>query len=226
MKKSSSSGEPELKYMDDWLDDECRLDNANAKALNTILLQLNLMNLSWFQLAYLLKMLGTNYRLFERISTVRISKLQMLTTQFKELKMGEHETVVFSYKLQDIANQAFQLGKVYSEEKLVWKTLRSLPPQFHPKVTAIEECKLLQFSSTSKEMLNEFIELMQIEFETSIVVDLTFFLDLYIKQMNDGIFISQTKYANKLLKKFNMEGAKSVRTPIRISYKLSKDEKG
>jgi hypothetical protein len=45
-------------------------------------------------------------------------------------------------------------------------------------------------------MSNEFVEFMQTEFEMNMVGDLTFFLELQIKQMNDGIFISQIKYTN------------------------------
>jgi hypothetical protein len=48
--------------------------------------------------------------MFEGTSAVRIAKLQMSTTQFEELTMGEYETVaVFGNKLRDIANQTFQL---------------------------------------------------------------------------------------------------------------------
>ena len=47
-------------------------------------------------------------------------------------------------KICDIANEAFALGEKYSEEKLVRKTLRSLPKRFAYKVTAIEETKDIQ----------------------------------------------------------------------------------
>lgn len=46
---------------------------------------------------------------------------------------------MFNAKLMYIANQAFQLGKRYSDEKLVWKTFRYLPKRFETKVVAIEE---------------------------------------------------------------------------------------
>lgn len=49
--------------------------------------------------------------------------------------------VVLSGKLRDIANNAFQLGETYLEEKLVKKILRSLPMRFGAKVVAIEESK-------------------------------------------------------------------------------------
>lgn len=62
------------------------------------------------------------------MKVVRVSKLQMLATQFEESQMQEDGTIyIFSSKLRDIANKTFQLGEQYPTEKLVRKTLRSLP---------------------------------------------------------------------------------------------------
>ena len=59
--------------------------------------------------------------------------------------MKEEETIgEFNARLCDIANEAFALGERFSEEKLVRKTLRSLPKRFAYKVTAIEEAKDIQ----------------------------------------------------------------------------------
>lgn len=56
--------------------------------------------------------------------------------------MHEDDNIaMFSGKLRDIANKAFQSGEPYSKEKLMRKTLRSLPMRFRPKVAAIEEVK-------------------------------------------------------------------------------------
>ncbi|MDD0213341.1 hypothetical protein PSY81_23325, partial [Shigella flexneri] len=49
--------------------------------------------------------------------------------------------IEFNARLCDIANEAFALGEKFSDEKLVRKTLRSLPKRFAYKVTAIEEAK-------------------------------------------------------------------------------------
>ena len=71
---------------------------------------------------------------------MRLSKLQILTSSFENLKIKEEESISdFKSKLCDIANEAFALGEKYSEEKLVQKTLRSLPKRFAYKVTVIEE---------------------------------------------------------------------------------------
>ena len=66
----------------------------------------------------------------------------MLATRFEELRMMKNETISdFNSKLCDIANEAFALGKKYSDIKLVRKTLRSLPERFTYKVAAIEKAR-------------------------------------------------------------------------------------
>nr|KYP60438.1 hypothetical protein KK1_022844 [Cajanus cajan] len=50
------------------------------------------------------------------------------------------------------------------------------------------------FRSTNLSLCKEFSKTMQGEFEMSTMGELTFFLGLQIKQMSDGIFISQSKY--------------------------------
>jgi hypothetical protein len=65
---------------------------------------------------------------------------------------------------------------------------------------------------------------MQKEFEMSLLGELSFFLGLQIRQSNQGIFISQTKYIREMLKRFIMEDCKPVITPMKTSCKLSKDD--
>ena len=55
--------------------------------------------------------------------------------------------------------------------------------------------------------------------------ELTYFLRLQIKQLKDGIFINQAKYIKELLKKYNLENAKSISTPMAVKTKLDVDEK-
>ena len=66
----------------------------------------------------------------------------MLTTNFEEIRMGDNKTYnEFYAKLKDIMNYAFNLGEKIPEPRIVRKILRSLPEQFHAKITAIEESK-------------------------------------------------------------------------------------
>ncbi|RVW32936.1 hypothetical protein CK203_112644 [Vitis vinifera] len=67
---------------------------------------------------------------------------------------------------------------------------------------------------------------MHSEFEMSMMGELNFFLGLQIKQLKEGTFINQEKYIRDLPKRFNMEEAKTMKTPMSSSIKLDKDEKG
>ena len=82
------------------------------------------------------------------------------------------------------------------------------------------------FGGMSNQMVQHFVEQMQSEFEMSLVGELTYFLGLQVKQMEDTIFISQSKYAKNIVKKFGMESASHKRTPAATHLKLTKDEKG
>ncbi|CAJ2635655.1 unnamed protein product [Trifolium pratense] len=82
------------------------------------------------------------------------------------------------------------------------------------------------FGGMSSEMVQHFVQQMQSEFEMSLVGELTYFLGLQVKQMEDTIFISQSKYARNIVKKFGMESAAHKRTPAATHLKLTKDEKG
>ena len=64
---------------------------------------------------------------------------------------------------------------------------------------------------------------MQAEFEMSMIGELTHFLRLQIRQQDSGIFLSQSKNAKNLVKKFGLESASSVRTPMSPNVKLTVD---
>ncbi|GKD57489.1 hypothetical protein Tco_1290876 [Tanacetum coccineum] len=54
--------------------------------------------------------------------------------------------------------------------------------------------------------------------------ELTFFLGLLVTQKDDGIFISQDKYVDDILKKFGFSTVKTASTPMETSKPLIKDE--
>ncbi|GJR22906.1 putative ribonuclease H-like domain-containing protein [Tanacetum coccineum] len=56
--------------------------------------------------------------------------------------------------------------------------------------------------------------------------ELTFFLGLQVKQKKDGIFISQDKYVDEILKKFGFTEVKTASTPIETQKPLINDEDG
>ncbi|KAK2451550.1 putative mitochondrial protein [Trifolium repens] len=82
------------------------------------------------------------------------------------------------------------------------------------------------FGGMSNTMVQHFVQQMQSEFEMSLVGELTYFLGLQIKQMEDTIFISQSKYARNIVRKFGMDNASHKRTPTPTHLKLTKDEQG
>ena len=65
---------------------------------------------------------------------------------------------------------------------------------------------------------------MKKEFEMSHMGELNYFLGLQIKQLNNGIFINQSKYAKELLKRFGMKNSGCKRTPMATTDSLHKDE--
>ncbi|XP_020254101.1 uncharacterized protein LOC109831173 [Asparagus officinalis] len=54
--------------------------------------------------------------------------------------------------------------------------------------------------------------------------ELNYFIGLQIKQLKDGIFINQGKYAKELLKRFSMDNTSSKTTPMCTTISLDKEE--
>ena len=82
------------------------------------------------------------------------------------------------------------------------------------------------FGATNVSFCEEVSKCMHNEFEMSMMGELNFFLGLQIKQLKEGTFTNQAKYIRDLLKRFNMEEAKIMKTPMSSSIKIDKDEKG
>ncbi|XP_070050047.1 uncharacterized mitochondrial protein AtMg00810-like [Nicotiana tomentosiformis] len=55
---------------------------------------------------------------------------------------------------------------------------------------------------------------------------MSYYLGLEVKQIEDGIFISQESYTKEILKKFNMLDCNPVNTPMESGTKLSKFNEG
>ncbi|XP_050902851.1 uncharacterized mitochondrial protein AtMg00810-like [Lathyrus oleraceus] len=74
-------------------------------------------------------------------------------------------------------------------------------------------------------MVQHFVKQMQSELEMSLVGELTYFRGLQVKQMEDSIFLCQSKYVKNIVKKFGLENTSHKRTTTPTHLKLSKDEK-
>ena len=117
--------------------------NANSKVLSAIFCGVSLDE--FYRISHITiakeawQILETTY---EGTKKVKDTKLQILTTQFKELKMSEDESFDSFYsKLNEVVIGKFNLGEKTEDSKIVRKILRLLPESFHAKVTAIEESK-------------------------------------------------------------------------------------
>ncbi|KAK8913644.1 hypothetical protein KSP39_PZI023491 [Platanthera zijinensis] len=82
------------------------------------------------------------------------------------------------------------------------------------------------FGSTDSKLCKKFSKLMHSKFEMSSMGELSFFLGLQVKQHAEGIFISQTKYAKELVKKFGMSDASCMKTPMPSNAVVDADEHG
>jgi hypothetical protein len=82
------------------------------------------------------------------------------------------------------------------------------------------------FGGSSHVLVSSFQEMMEKEFQMSMMGELTFFLGIQVKQMKQGTFVHQAKYTKDLMKKFNMAKLKPVSTPMSTAMALDPDENG
>ncbi|GJY97910.1 putative ribonuclease H-like domain-containing protein [Tanacetum coccineum] len=134
----------------------------------------------------------------KRVAKIEAIRLFLACASFKDF-------VVYQMDVKS----AFLYGKI--EEKVyVCQPLRFEDPKFLDRVY--------------KELCNEFEKLMHKKFQMSSMGELTFFLGLQVTQKDDGIFISQDKYVDEILKKFGFSTVKTASTPMETSKPLMKDE--
>jgi hypothetical protein len=75
-------------------------------------------------------------------------------------------------------------------------------------------------------LVSSFQEMMENEFQMSMMGELTFFLGIQVKQTKQGTFLHQAKYTKDLMKKFNMTEFKLMSTPMSTTMSLGLDEYG
>jgi hypothetical protein len=84
----------------------------------------------------------------------------------------------------------------------------------------------IMFSGSSHVLVSSFQEMMEKEFQVSMMGELTFFLGIQVKQMKKGTFVHQAKYTKDMMKKFNMAELKHVSTPMSMATSQDLDENG
>ena len=67
----------------------------------------------------------------EDTKTVKINKLQQLTSKFENIRLSDDESFdKFYAKLNDTVNSTYNLDEIYDQPKIVRKILRSLIEDF------------------------------------------------------------------------------------------------
>ncbi|XP_019248334.1 PREDICTED: uncharacterized protein LOC109227589 [Nicotiana attenuata] len=84
----------------------------------------------------------------------------------------------------------------------------------------------LIFTGNNSSLFEAFKKDMSCEFEMTDIGLMSYYLGLEVKQMEDGIFISQESYTKEILKKFNMLECNPVNKPMESGTKLSKFDEG
>jgi hypothetical protein len=82
------------------------------------------------------------------------------------------------------------------------------------------------FGGSSHTLVSRFQEMMESEFQMSMMGELTFFLGIQVKQTKQDSFVHQAKYTKDLKKKFSMVELKPVSTPVSSAASLGSDEDG
>ncbi|GKA85110.1 retrovirus-related pol polyprotein from transposon TNT 1-94, partial [Tanacetum coccineum] len=82
------------------------------------------------------------------------------------------------------------------------------------------------FASIDPKDCDRFSNEMSSKFQMSMMGQISFFLGLQISQNPRGIFINQSKYANEILKKFDLHKSDPIDTPIVERTKLDEDLSG
>ncbi|KAH9744129.1 hypothetical protein KPL70_003555 [Citrus sinensis] len=136
-------GEDIPKPSQEWNELEKRRASLNSKAMNALFCALDKKefhrvsscesaNEIWHKLEVVYE--GTNQ--------VKESKISRYTRQYELFQMEQNESVYSMYtRFTDIVNTPGALGKTFSNSEKVNKIIRSLPKEWRPKRTAIEEAK-------------------------------------------------------------------------------------
>eukprot|EP00253_Pinus_taeda_P006925 PITA_06925 len=80
------------------------------------------------------------------------------------------------------------------------------------------------FTGNDDYLIENFKAVMKEEFEMTDMGLLRYFLGIEVDQIENGNFISEARYVNEVLDRFNMQECKAAITPIVMGLKLSKED--
>ncbi|GJV18725.1 putative reverse transcriptase, RNA-dependent DNA polymerase [Tanacetum coccineum] len=139
---------------------------------------------------------GIDYdEVFAPVARIEAIRLFLAYASFKDF-------VVYQMDVKS----AFLYGKI-EEEVYVCQPLGFEDPEFPDRVYKVEKALYGLHQAPRACSIGE----------------LTFFLGLQVTQKDDGIFISQDKYVDEILKKFGFSTVKTASTPMETSKPLLKD---
>lgn len=84
----------------------------------------------------------------------------------------------------------------------------------------------LIFTGNDYDMFKNFKKSMMNEFDMSDLEMMYYFLGIEVSQSAAGIFISQKKFVQKILRRFQMSNCNLVKTPAEFGLKLHNDHEG
>uniref|UniRef100_A0A6N2KS35 Reverse transcriptase Ty1/copia-type domain-containing protein n=1 Tax=Salix viminalis TaxID=40686 RepID=A0A6N2KS35_SALVM len=90
----------------------------------------------------------------------------------------------------------------------------------------VEQPKGYVKKGKDRRLMEEFKSAMKDEFDMTDLGRMKYFLGAEVTQNNEGIFISQRKYAQDVLLRFEMNNSNATKTPMVSGVKLTKDEAG
>nr|GEV23271.1 hypothetical protein [Tanacetum cinerariifolium] len=119
---------------------------------------------------------------------------------------------------------------VYKLKKVLYG-LKQVPRAWYDELRFDDDILVVQvyvdditFGSTDPRYATLFSDLIKSRFEMSMMGEMTFFLGLQVNQSPSGIFINQSKYVHKILKKYGLNTSDIVGTPMDIKDKLDLDQ--
>ncbi|GKD34170.1 putative ribonuclease H-like domain-containing protein [Tanacetum coccineum] len=134
---------------------------------------------------------------------------------------GKIEEEVYVYQPPGFEDPDF-LDRVYKVEKALYG-LHQAPRAWYETLSTYLLDNRFQRGQIDKTLFIKRIKSDILLVQMSSMGELTFFLGLQVTQKDDGIFISQDKYVDEILKKFGFSTVKTTSTPMETSKPLLKD---
>ena len=136
----------------EWQTSQKEATAFNSKTMNAIF---NVVSMDKFKRISNVEVAHTALNILQTVhegtKTIKINKLQQLTTRFESIRMSDDKCFdEFYAKLNGIVTSAYNLGEIYNQPKIIRKILRSLTEDFRSKVIVITESKDVDSISIDK----------------------------------------------------------------------------